>query len=273
MFERFTSEARGVLQRAQVEARDLRHNFIGTEHLLLGLAGTPAGAVLAGLGATPEVLRQGVVDLVGPADEPIGAKAPFTPRAKKVLELSLREALARSESSIRPEHLLLALLREGEGVAAHVLGEAGVTYESVQPRLAVDSSFVRPRRVWRRPWMGGPSFPPSLVGDATPGGTRIPLLAREAAGTGQVATQHYLIALLEEERGNAARILRALGVTKEAVAQKAEELGVAGTSDEVPQVDVDLGGEQHKLSTEQVQQLRDIVRRMVEGDDPAAGMA
>jgi ATP-dependent Clp protease ATP-binding subunit ClpC len=270
VFERFTAESRLVLQRAQVEARELRHNFIGTEHLLLGLRGTAAAEVLQGLGATYELLRNGVVELVGPVDLSGVTEAPFTPRAKKVLELSLREALARAENSIRPEHLLLALLREGEGVAAHVLGEAGITYEAMASRLAMAQPGKLPRRL-RGSWFPGHQSVNRRM--PTDGGSRIPLLAQASAGAGLVGTQHYLIALLQEGKGSAARILEALGVTQEAVAHKAEELGVAGTTDEPPQVEVDLGGEQHKLNPDQLERLREIVRRMVAGDDPTTGVA
>jgi ATP-dependent Clp protease ATP-binding subunit ClpC len=160
VFERFTQEAREVLTRAQHEAREMQHNFIGTEHLLLGLDGSVAGTMLERLGAPVTVLRQAVIDVVGRGDEPPASPPPFTPRAKKALELSLREALARNDKVIRPEHLLLGLLEERDGVACQVLASAGVEYDSiaavVRPRTERDDPV---RRFWRRGAMAPPTPP------------------------------------------------------------------------------------------------------------------
>ena len=126
MFERFTESARSVVVAAQDEARRLRHNYIGTEHLLLGLLRDPESAAaraLASLNLTIDSVRGAVSNLVGAGDEATTGQIPFTPRAKKILELSLREALVLRDNSIRTEHILLALARENEGVAAQVLGE------------------------------------------------------------------------------------------------------------------------------------------------------
>src|SRR6201999_1339643 len=128
MFERFTSRARHTVVLAQEEARLLNHNYIGTEHLLLGLLGEPesvAGTVLAGYGLTREGTRKKVTDMVGPGKKAPSGHIPFTPRAKKTLELSLREALALGHNYIGTEHILLGLIREGDGVAAQILGAHG----------------------------------------------------------------------------------------------------------------------------------------------------
>jgi predicted enzyme related to lactoylglutathione lyase len=124
MFERFTDEARRAVVLAQEEARRLNHNYIGTEHILLGLLRVPDGVaarVLGGLGITADAARGEVEQMIGRGATPPGGHIPFTPRAKKILELSLREALHRADDYIGAEHLLIAVVREGEGVAAQVL--------------------------------------------------------------------------------------------------------------------------------------------------------
>jgi Clp amino terminal domain, pathogenicity island component len=124
VFERFTDRARSVLVLAQEEARLLNHSFIGTEHILLGLihqGDGVAGQALESLGITLEAVRNRVEETIGMAGTIPGGSPPFTPRAKKVLELSLREALQLGHSYIGTEHILLGLVREGEGVAATVL--------------------------------------------------------------------------------------------------------------------------------------------------------
>jgi ATP-dependent Clp protease ATP-binding subunit ClpA len=176
MFERFTGAARQTVVRAQEEARGLGHDYIGNEHLLIGIAAGegPGSRALASLGVTPDVLRDGVVELVGRARPPaIDAEAlaaigidlsevqrraeasfgpgaldrrhrrrgcagamPFTPRAKKSLELALREAVARGDNHIGSEHLLLGILRVGEGAAIDVLERAGAPAESVRRALS-----------------------------------------------------------------------------------------------------------------------------------------
>ena len=123
MFERFTDRARRTLVLAQEEARLLNHNFIGTEHLLLGMLGEDQGVAataLATLGVTLPAVREKIAESVGPAGT-LSESPPFSPRAKKVLEHSLREALHLGHSYIGTEHMLLGLVREGEGVGARVL--------------------------------------------------------------------------------------------------------------------------------------------------------
>ncbi len=125
MFERFTDRARRVVVLAQEEARGLNHNYIGTEHILLGLLepGGIAAQALSRFGMTAAGTRDEVDARVGRGSEPPKGKIPFTPRAKKVLELSLREALQLHHNYIGTEHILLGLVREGEGVAAQILTE------------------------------------------------------------------------------------------------------------------------------------------------------
>jgi ATP-dependent Clp protease ATP-binding subunit ClpC len=128
MFERFTDRARRVVVLAQEEARMLSHGYIGTEHLLLGLiheGGGASGAALESLSITLDDARAQVVSIVPRGQEPLSGHIPFTPRAKKILELSLRESLDLGHSSIGPEHILLGVAREGQGVANQVLATLG----------------------------------------------------------------------------------------------------------------------------------------------------
>jgi ATP-dependent Clp protease ATP-binding subunit ClpC len=138
MFERFTDRARRVVVLSQEEARRLNHNYIGTEHVLLGLLEEGQGVaarVLTSLGVSLDEARNSVEEIIGHGTQAPSDHVPFTPRAKKVLELSLREALQLGHNYIGTEHLLLGLLREGEGVAAQVMVRLGA--ELGQARNAV----------------------------------------------------------------------------------------------------------------------------------------
>jgi ATP-dependent Clp protease ATP-binding subunit ClpC len=135
MFERFTEKARRVVVYAQEEARMLNQNYIGTEHLLLGLIREQDGIAakaLESLSISLEDVHAQVEDLIGKGSFVPSGHIPFTPRAKKVLELSLREALQLGHNYIGTEHILLGLIREGEGVAAQVLLNLGADLEKVR---------------------------------------------------------------------------------------------------------------------------------------------
>src|ERR1019366_2689733 len=135
MFERFTERARQVVVLAQEEARTLKHNYIGTEHILLGLLREEEGLaarVLGDLGITVDRVRGQVVRIVGSGEEVTSGQIPFTPRAKKVFELSLREALSLGHNYIGNEHILLALVRENEGVGMGIVQDFGVDTEKVR---------------------------------------------------------------------------------------------------------------------------------------------
>ncbi|MDQ4064267.1 MAG: AAA family ATPase, partial [Actinomycetota bacterium] len=135
MFERFTERARKVVVLAQEEARHFNHNYIGTEHLLLGLLREDEGVAARALGSlnvTLDEVREQVESIVGYGEEGTGGQAPFTPRSKKVLELALREALQLGHNYIGTEHILLGLVRESEGVAARVLSNLGVDPDKVR---------------------------------------------------------------------------------------------------------------------------------------------
>jgi ATP-dependent Clp protease ATP-binding subunit ClpC len=138
VFERFTDRARRVVVWAQEEARLLDHNFIGTEHILLGLIREEEGIaarVLQSLGISLEAVRSHVEDAVGRGGSSPSGHIPFTPRAKKVLEMSLREALHLGHNYIGTEHILLGLVREGEGVAAQVLVKMGADLSRVRQEV------------------------------------------------------------------------------------------------------------------------------------------
>jgi ATP-dependent Clp protease ATP-binding subunit ClpA len=160
LFERFTERARQVVVLAQDEARALKHNYIGTEHILLGLLREEEGLaarVLESLDITVEEVRAQVARIVGQGDEVTTGQIPFTPRAKKVLELALREALSLGHNYIGTEHILLGLVRASDGVGARVLAGFGLDAERV--RNGVIASLSRwpepaerdPADIWYTP--------------------------------------------------------------------------------------------------------------------------
>ena len=168
-FDKFTERARKVLQLAQEEAQRFNHNYIGTEHLLLGLLRVEEGMaarVLGSLEINVEKVRDEVAQIVGVGEETSAGQIPFTPRAKKVLELALREALAIGHNYIGTEHILLGLVRENEGVAARILLDLGADAERVRDEIlnvlgpiGVGATPAGRARRWRRPRPGfGPEF-------------------------------------------------------------------------------------------------------------------
>jgi ATP-dependent Clp protease ATP-binding subunit ClpA len=138
MLERFTDRARQVVALAQDEARRLDHNYIGTEHLLLGLISEGEGVAaraLESLGIGLDTVRQQVEEIIGRGQQPPSGHVPFTPRAKKVLEMSLRESKQLGHNYIGTEHILLGLIREGDGVAAQVLVRLGADLNRVRQQV------------------------------------------------------------------------------------------------------------------------------------------
>ena len=152
MFERFTDRARRVLVRAQEEARMLGHDGVDTGHLLLALAQESDGVaarVLESLGIGPEAVRQGVERVTGRGAPPASAPLPFAPGAQEALRLAVRESVRLGHRHIGTEHILLGLLREGEGTAARVLAGLGADLDEVRERVTrvLDE---RPRKRWPR---------------------------------------------------------------------------------------------------------------------------
>jgi ATP-dependent Clp protease ATP-binding subunit ClpA len=167
MFERFTDRARRVIVLAQEEARMLNHDYIGTEHILLGLIHVGEGVAakaLESLNVSLRAARSEVEAMIGQGQDGLTGHIPFTPRAKKVLELSLREALQLGHDYIGTEHILLGLVREGEGVGAQVLTKLGATLEKVRGEVARqlgEQGVSVPERP-RGPEAAGAEQPPPL---------------------------------------------------------------------------------------------------------------
>jgi ATP-dependent Clp protease ATP-binding subunit ClpA len=243
MFERFTTRARHVVVLAQEEARRLNHNYIGTEHVLLGLLGEPegvAGRVLAAFGISLDGAREEVVGFVGTGEKAPSGHIPFTPRAKKTLELALREALQLHHNYIGTEHILLGVIREGQGVGAQVLGQHG---ELVTIRTAVLSMVGSGEGASRGRWLRRRAPDPAERGapaeqsvlSATPAADTTLTEAARLAGTQPVGSHHLLLAALGDPDTAAARVLVALGVHLDEARDALRAVDVTGTSDELPE--------------------------------------
>ena len=174
MFERFTDRARRVVVLAQEEARLLNHNYIGTEHILLGLIHEGEGVAakaLESLGISLEAVRSQVEEIIGQGGSSPSGHIPFTPRAKKVLELSLREALQLGHNYIGTEHILLGLIREGEGVAAQVLVKLGADLSRVRQQvIQLLSGYSGPAGQGEK---AGATAGGSATGEQTPSGSLV----------------------------------------------------------------------------------------------------
>jgi hypothetical protein len=262
MFERFTTGARRVVVQAQEESRKLQHNYIGTEHLLLGLLTESEGfasRALTGFGISLEGTRQEVKDLVGVGKKAPSGHIPFTPRAKKTLELGLREALQLHHEYIGTEHLLLGLIREGErgaegeGVGVKILqehAELPAIRAAVLNLLPAAAPETPNARRWRRfmeaatpprPAEPGSSWEPREQGteqavlSATPAADATLSEAARLAGSQPVGSHHLLLASLADPRTAAARTLVALGVDLDRARDALLVTDVTGSSDELPE--------------------------------------
>ncbi len=249
MFERFTSHARHVVVLAQEEARRMQHNYIGTEHVLLGLLGerdAVAARVLTGFGISLEGTRQEVLAVIGPGKTAPSGHIPFTPRAKKVLELALREALALHHNYIGTEHILLGVIREGDGVGAQVLKQhADLTAIRVAVLDAVPAGSAEASR--GRRWLrrhsaaelteAGEAGEPAeqTVLSASPAADTTLSEAARLAGAQPVGSHHLLLAVLADPDTAAARALVALGLDVEEAKEALRGADVTGTSDEPPE--------------------------------------
>ncbi|MEJ3658965.1 Clp protease N-terminal domain-containing protein [Actinomycetes bacterium KLBMP 9759] len=220
MFERFTVEARQAVVDAQEIAREMRHNHIGTEHVLLGVMRLPPDAPvrksLTTLGLTPESLWAAVERAVEPGTSDRAGHIPFTPRAKKVMELSLRESLRLGHDHIGPEHLVLGMVAEGSCVAAQVLTGETAGLDHVRRALAAQ---------------------PAARGSVTrtPAAERIVAVAEQIAAGGPVGSHHFLEALMQVDTGMAAKVLTQLGVTAESIIAGVDAEDLAATSDITPE--------------------------------------
>ena len=263
MFERFTNRARHVVVLSQEEARLLNHNYIGTEHILLGLLAEPdsiGGQVLASFGFTTGGVREEVAEKVGRGKKAQSGHIPFTPRAKKTLELSLREALAIKHNYIGTEHILLGLIREGEGVAVQIMrehadpaeiraavleavsasgsGEAAETEEGADETNAV-LRWLRQRLTLRH--SSSVPFRPELPGTVDRPARGTPAVeaaleqAARLAGPLPVGSHHLLLAALEDANSAASWALASLGVDLDELRAKLRSARVRGTTDEQPE--------------------------------------
>ncbi|MFI7293688.1 Clp protease N-terminal domain-containing protein [Streptomyces sp. NPDC050121] len=224
-FERFTVKARQAVVAAQEQARLLKHLHIGTEHLLLGLLDVPdstAAKVLHRLGYDKEAAQTDVAALVPPGTRQLSGHIPFESRATKTLELALREAQQLHHHDVGTEHILLALVREGEGVGTKVLAERINPISKI--RAAVLASVEGPQDVAPGPWPAG-----------TPATEDTVSAAGALAGGAPVGSHHLLEAMLRAENSMAARVLRELGVDPDAVAAKIDELDPETTTDANPE--------------------------------------
>jgi ATP-dependent Clp protease ATP-binding subunit ClpA len=247
MFERFTNRARHVVVLAQEEARELNHNYIGTEHILLGLLREPegyGGRVLAGFGMSLDGVRDEVKAIVGTGKAKPTGHIPFTPRAKKTLELSLREALALHHNYIGTEHILLGLIREGDGVAAQIMKKHGdllVIRTAVLDVVPAGKSDAARGRRWllRRRGAGDPfeGEPPAEQTElrTTPAADTSLSEAARLAGAQPVGSHHLLLAALADANSAAARALAALGVNLDQAKEALASADVTDTSDEQPE--------------------------------------
>ena len=258
MFERFTNRARHVVVLAQEEARMMSHNYIGTEHVLLGLLGEPdsiGGQVLASFGMARDGVREEVGERIGRGKSEPRGHIPFTPRAKKTLELSLREAIAIKHNYIGTEHILLGLIREGEGVAAQIMRDhadptdiraavlaAVSTGDPGEPVEGSEETNAVLRWLRQRLSRHGASVPfrPDRPGAEQPtrGTPAVEAALQQAArlaGPLPVGSHHLLLAALEDANSAASWALASLGVDIDELRGKLRAAKVTGTTDEQPE--------------------------------------
>jgi ATP-dependent Clp protease ATP-binding subunit ClpA len=241
MFERFTPRARRVVVLAQEEARGLQHNYIGTEHLLLGLLADPeslAARALEGFGMSLTGARQEVVERVKPGKQSVEGHIPFTPRSKKILELALREALTLGHNYIGTEHVLLGIVREGQGPGAQIIaahaGDLGTVRTAVIDLIPAQQTGSGPR--WLRqpdPGSAGPGRTAELL--TTPAADSSLNAAIRLAGTRSVGSHHLLLAALSDPQSAAVRALATLGVDVDRARAALRVVDVTGTNDEPPE--------------------------------------
>ncbi len=243
MFERFTDRARRVVVRAQEEARGLQHNYIGTEHILLALLDereSLAAHALDRFEMRPDRIRDEVRAMVGMGEKAPKGHIPFTPRAKKILELSLREALDLHHDYIGTEHILLGVIQEGEGVGAQILKKHA---DPVKVRLAVldllqAASTSRGSRRLRRMLEGArPEGEPFELAEppATPAAKASLTEAARLAGEQPIGSHHLILGALSDSRTAAAQVLSGLGVNLDQAKEALRGVDVTGTSDELPE--------------------------------------
>jgi Clp amino terminal domain, pathogenicity island component len=237
MFERFTTQARHVVVLAQEEARELDHNYIGTEHLLLGLLRETEGMAaraLSELGLTVEMTRSRIVASVGRGKKPPRGHIPFTPRAKKVLEKALREAVGLRHNYIGTEHILLGLLKLDDGLSAILLREWNVDFAALRERVLALIAEATANKAAGLQTQPGPS---ASTGARRTTATIASLdTARRYAGGDPIGSHHLLLAVLDDEASAATMALAGLGLDVQAAREALLRAEVTGTSDELPEL-------------------------------------
>ncbi|RZT79593.1 ClpA/ClpB-like protein [Micromonospora violae] len=260
VFERFTDRARRVIVLAQEEARMRNHDYIGTEHLLLGVIGEREG-----LGATAivrqnvalESLRMHIEEIIGRGQSQVSGHIPFTPRSKKVLELSLRESLELGDTYIGTQHILAGLISEGEGVAALLLTRFGVTRDATR---SAASQLLDEAETGARETIPSPrSFRSGHFERYTAGARRVIVLAQEEARLlhhTHIGVEHLLLGLLHEGQGVGARSLISLGVTLENFRLQIDEVTDRGPTEPTGHIPFHSGTKDALFAAEdEVQQL------------------
>ena len=267
MFERFTDRARQAIVVAQDEARDLGHPFIRPEHLALGLTMSEglAGQALEEFGVTHDGIRERVAAAMPASEARTGERLPFTPEAKKALELSLREALRLKHSYIGTEHLLLGLLRRDERLAADVFQVDGDLLRTRVVQLAIGLPGERNQR--------SPALHTALG------------RAQGDAGDAPVTTGQLLAAIAADPESQGAKVLERVGVSEGRLAAALREVPVQGTSDAtgVPRwFEIRVGGHSARVEDEVLaavlaafnpEQIRQLLHRGMAGQDPPEPVA
>ncbi len=233
MFERFTNYARRVIVLSQEEARQLHHNYIGTEHIVLGLLGEHNGLahkVLSELGMSIEGARADVRELVGESKSEHAERIPFTPRAKKTLERALRQALALGHDHIGTEHLLLGVITDTDSVGAKVIKKHA---DLLVVRTAVlDQLSAAPaNRGQERRWLRNTGDETSL--NVTPAADAVLAEAARVVVARPVGSHDLMLAALADSTTAAARVLAGLGIDLDQARAALRDADVTGTSDEL----------------------------------------
>lgn len=227
MFERFTEEARRVIVYAQKEARNVNQNYIGTEHLLLGLMREEEGIAykaLTNLGVNLIDMRLQVANLIGKGVSTQVGHIPFTPQAKKTLEFSLSEALQLGHNHIGTEHILLGLIREGEGVAARVLINLGVDIQTVRIQILqlVGDDASKEMEITDAEAIGARRVSTYFHFDKK--SLRILLSAEQKARGKPIASEHILLGICSNKKSLAKQVLNEFGVNLKTVREKLKTL-------------------------------------------------
>ena len=274
MFERFTTRARSAVVHAQDEARELGHAHIDLEHLLLGLLSEPesiAAIALRRCGVTAARTRAEVVAAVGRGDTAPPGHIPFTPGAKRVLELALREALTLGHNYIGTEHVLLAIVAAGPSAALTAIAAQGTDGDAVRREVRAEIGHATAAR------SGKPAPAPAR----TPAAEAVLAAAQELAGDAPMGSHHLLEAMALVDDSLAASTLAALGIAGADVAATIDELGIAGTSDVTPELEAVQHLEVHldddavrivladPATRELVARLVDAMGNPIRGSDPA----